>query len=138
MRTQQRLYRRISPQQPLLIRGIGCLLEGNDVGTHGIFGEEAALSTYISLEAALRFLRAGLRDHFGREFSFPETHAYIADAIHLGDPLSQYFQDCWENRVMLVHPESRPAPTTIPPLLADHFYETYWSVGHAVSVHLDR
>jgi hypothetical protein len=77
------------------------------------------------MEAALRVLRAALGDHFGREFSFTETHAYIADAIHLGDPLSQYLQDCWENRVMLVHPESRRGSYSIPPLLADDFYETY-------------
>lgn len=122
---RQKLYRALSARNPLLMRGANCLLKGWMLWSHDVFGEEAALSVFIAMEAALDHIRLSLSDIHKKELGFNDVHDYLSDTIHLGEPLSQYLKMCWDNRVMLAHPNSKHGCYSIPPLMADDFYETY-------------
>ena len=126
--TRRKLYQALSSRNPLLIRGANCMLKSWMLWSHDVFGEEAALSVFIAMEAALDHLRLALGDQQRRELSYNDVHDYLSRTMHLGEPLSQYLRMCWDNRVMLAHPNSKHGCYTIPPLSADDFYETYESL----------
>ncbi len=122
---RRKLYHALSARDPLLLRGVSCLMKGWVLWEHDLFREEAALSVFIAMEAALDYLRHALGAQAGQELSYEGVHRHLANTMHLGEPLSQYLKMCWDNRVMLAHPNSRQGCYAIPPLIADDFYETY-------------
>jgi len=122
---RQKLYRALSARNPLIMRGANCLLKGWMLWSHDVFGEEAALSIFIAMEAALDYLRLSLSEQQQKELGFNDVHDHLTRTIHLGEPLSQYLRLCWENRIKLAHPNSKHGCWSIPPLVADDFYETY-------------
>ena len=125
VKEQRQLFAAISQSNDVTLRGLVCLLKGEMLFQHWAFGEEAALAAYTSMTAALSILRAHLTRQQGRDASFNEVYQFIATLASYGEGLCSYLRDCWDNRIILAHPENRHGAYPIAPLIADDYYETH-------------
>jgi hypothetical protein len=125
---QTKLYNAINPKLPLLIRGLSFLIKSQIVSRNYLLTEEAALLVYIALEAALRIIRNGLIEQGIKNPSFDQVFEKVKDKFPSGEDLADYFRECYDNRIMIVHPENDFGSYYIPPLQADDFFDTYTAV----------
>jgi hypothetical protein len=126
--TVRKVYSTLGRRTPVLTRGIGCVLKARMLWKHQFFGEEATISNYIAMEAALQVIRAYLERERGQAVSSNDTYDFIAESIERGDGLQSYLRLCWDKRIQVLHPTSRHGEAVLPFLLADDFHETFEAV----------
>lgn len=125
---QTKIYNAINLKSPLLIRGLSFLIKSQIVSCNYLLTEEAALLVYIALEAALRIIRNGLIEQGIKNPSFDQVFEKVKDKFPSGENLADYFRECYDNRIMIVHPENDFGNYYIPPLQVDDFIDTYTAV----------
>jgi len=123
---QQRLYHSIDPNNHLLIRGLSCLLKSRlFMGKYlYLFLEEAALLVFVSMEALLSLVRNSLKSSGINNPTFSQVYDIISRRYTPGIDLSEYFEECYDHRVRLVHPDNRFGAAGIPYLEADDYFDT--------------
>jgi hypothetical protein len=129
VKDQRVLFFRIPTWHRLLIRGLSTLLKSQMLWQHPIFQQEAVLLLYISLEASLELIRENIVGTVEQPGSYQQAFNYISKTLRYGKPLAEFFKECcYENRIIIVHPNSRFGSYSAPPLCADDFYDTYGTV----------
>jgi hypothetical protein len=121
----RRLFHTIENSNDAVLRGLVCLLKGQMLFQHWAFQEEAALAIYTSMSAVLGIIRGHLTREKQPDASFADVYEFLASMVSYGEGLTSCLQDCWDNRIILAHPDSRHGAYPIPPLVADDYYETY-------------
>lgn len=119
------LFEKIDVSDSLLIRGISYLLKAQMLSRNFIFTEEAALLAFISLNAALDLVRERLVDQGIKNPTYKDAFKYVESLKEFGNNYSDILEMCWEQRVMLVHPNSKFGILSLGGIFADDFYETY-------------
>lgn len=129
-KVQDTLFSRIRCADHILIRGLSFLIKSQILISTNVylFIEEALLLLYLAIEAALLIIRNNMIKHGHNEPSFTDVfkiinEKYLPD-IDLSD-LTDYFKACYENRILLVHPDNKYKVSGIPNLAADDYFDTY-------------
>ena len=118
------LIAEIDAEDQLLLAGLARFLEaGGLLQAHET--EAAATSLFISMSAALDFIRKFLGASTGSEGTVPfdAVHSYFRRTFPHGDEVVEYFEARWEARIIAVHPASRYGEFWAPPLMVD---DVYW------------
>lgn len=123
---QESIYSQISLDDQLLLRGLSCLIKSSLLMGNYLFSEEAAILIFISLEAALTIINNRLIESGLQNPNYDDIYAYVHNNVNEYFP--SYYQECYENRILLIHPENKYGLNSIPPLEADDYFDTYDSL----------
>ncbi len=120
----------IDPDDELLLRGLSKLLSANHLIRYREFIEEAGLMAYISMEAALEFIRQYLELETGLQKSFKDVFEHIRVTFPTGEPFAGVLEMDYENRIIMVHPANRFGEYWTPPVYAGECFEAMYSIIH--------
>jgi hypothetical protein len=109
----------------LLLAGVGNFHAGSRLMSSRILElEAAALCLFVSMGAALEFIRLHLNESRGSaNISFAEVHKYLGDVYPEGNFLPEYLEEMYEHRVIATHPAGRFGEYWTPPLMVDDIYD---------------
>ena len=115
----------IDTSDQLLLAGLSRLLGATRLMFAHHEEEEAALILFVSMGAALEFIRQHLEFNQpdGSSVPFSEVYAYISRTFPFGDDVSEFFQDMYNLRVIATHPASRFGEFWTPPVMASDLFE---------------
>jgi hypothetical protein len=120
---QLHVLTQLEKSDPVMLRGVNCLLKGRMAFKHFEFGEAACIYLWIALDAAhslvLRILRAsGIANP-----TSADAARYFENLSGVGSHWEKFFEDDYENRIRAIHPDNRFGAESIPQFLADDFLE---------------
>ncbi|HEX6036524.1 hypothetical protein [Longimicrobium sp.] len=124
------LIKAVDVRDELIIRGLSRLIAANHLVSYAVFFEESAVTGYISLEAALECLRQDLENTTGSSASLKDVFQIIRETFPTGESFAEVLQTDYENRIMMIHPNSRFGEYWAPPVHADEAYELLDSLVH--------
>lgn len=84
--------------------------------------EEAAISLFISMGAAMEFIRLQLASEAGADVPFSAVHDYFRKVFPHGSEVVEYFEVRYEERLMATHPANRFGEFWAPPLMMGDVY----------------
>jgi hypothetical protein len=119
------LYGALLAADNLLLRGVNCYLKSHMLWKHHMFAEEMGISLYIALEAGLSVLRRRLSVVANRDISYEDVYVHIRDRFTCGDALVEYWEDCRDDRNIVIHPDCRLGPQVMHPRSADDIWEVF-------------
>ncbi|HSR70178.1 MAG TPA: hypothetical protein VLU25_19775 [Acidobacteriota bacterium] len=122
------IYNRIELADSLLLRGLYCLLKGQHLMAHELFGEEAFINIQISREAALELIRKRLLGEGVKNPSYTDAHNYLRERFPRGGHLADFLEDQHDRWVATRHPKSRFGMFWTPPLLVNDYTHTHGAV----------
>jgi len=123
---QAALLHCISPDDSVLIRGLANLLKSNILSSADrLFMEEAILLMFFAMEAGLEIARRQLEQEGIQNPSFEDAMEHVSSGVAPRDAAVEYFRECYDKRVVLVHPSNRVSAEVVPLLWADDFYDNY-------------
>ena len=110
----------------VLIRGLSAFLKANVLCyTDRLFMEEATLLMFFAMESTLEIARRRLEQSGVQNPAFDDAIEYVASGVAPKDAALEYFRECYDKRVVLVHPSNRVTSDIVPLLWADDFYDNY-------------
>jgi hypothetical protein len=117
------------PNDHLLMRGLGALLQADMCFQHSEIKGVAVLPLYVALEASYQMMLRLLRERGVSNPTALDAGAFIDAEVfdHRNGP-GGYFRDFYEDRIKTTHPSSRFGVFPVPPLSADD----YFSLRHAL------
>lgn len=116
------LLANIDSNDQLLLAGLARLLGANRLLSVANEPEEAAIALFISMGAALEFIRLSLVEEDGEDVPFAKVNAYFRATFSYGEDLVEYFEARNEERVMAIHPANRFGEFWAPPLMMGDVY----------------
>lgn len=121
------LLEAMNPGDQLLLAGLARLQGGTRLVCLAHEIEEASLSLFTSMTAALELLRLRLSSQAGRDVPFSAVYDYFRGTFDHGEEVAEYFEARYEERVIAVHPANRFGTFwTIPVMVGDvlHLHKT--------------
>jgi hypothetical protein len=116
------LLANIDSHDQLLLAGLARLLGANRLLSVANEPEEAAIALFISMGAALEFIRLSLAKADGEEVPFAKVNEYFRATFSYGEDLVEYFEARNEERVIAIHPANRFGQFWAPPLMMGDVY----------------
>jgi hypothetical protein len=113
---------------PVLLRGVSCLLKGRMAFQHSEFGEAACIYLWIAMDAAHSLVLERLRKSGMVNPSSKDAAKYFEKLAGYETEWEKFFEDDYENRIRAIHPANRFGAEAIPQYLADDFLELYDSL----------
>jgi hypothetical protein len=118
-----RLLERIDTDDQLLLAGLARLLGGTRLIFAAHEMEEAALSLFVSMGAALEYLRLSLAEQLpDATISFKDVYQYLTEVYPTDSSVAEYYEYMYEHRLVATHPANRLGEFWAPPLMADDIY----------------
>src|SRR6266481_1034467 len=108
---------------PVILRGVSCLLKGRMAFQHAEFGEAACIYLWIALDAAHSLVLQRLRKSGMANPTSKDAAKYFEEISGYKTEWDKFFEDDYENRIRAIHPHSRLGAEAIPQFLADDFLE---------------
>lgn len=108
---------------PIMLRGVGCLLKARMAFQHQEFGEAACIFLWIALDAAHSLVLHRLRESGIANPTSEDAARYFEKISGYGRDWEKFFEDDYENRIRAIHPDNRFGAEAIPAFEADDFYE---------------
>jgi hypothetical protein len=122
---QARMYGRIDVTDHLLIRGLSAIIRHGMLREYAMFLEEATGALYVSLDASFSLIRRRLIESGVQNPSAHDVAAWIHAQFGSEYDGGKYFQEYYDDRIRVTHPESRLGVFPFAPLAADDCYELY-------------
>ncbi len=123
---QTQLIAAIDLKDTVLIRGLSSFLKANILAsTERLFMEEATLQMFLAMEASLNVARKQLEAAGVRNPSIDRAIEYVSSGVAPKEDALEYFRECYDKRVALVHPDNRVTSDLVPLLWADDLYDNY-------------
>lgn len=119
------LYDALLQADNVLLRGVNCYLKSHILWRHPLFMEEMGINLYIALEAGLATLRRRFSAQAGRDVSYRDVHDHIRKTFTYGDALVDYWEDCRDDRHIVIHPDCDLGAEVMHPRNADDIYELF-------------
>jgi len=116
------LLANIDSSDQLILAGLARLLGANRLLSVAHEPEEAAISLFISMGAALEFMRLSLAGDSGNDVPFAKVSEYLRQTFPAGQDLVEYFDARNEERVIAIHPANRFGEFWAPPLMMSDVY----------------
>jgi hypothetical protein len=108
---------------PVLLRGVASLIKAHMAWKHSEFSDAACIHLWIALDAAFSLTLQKLRDAGNQNPTSADASAYFDDVTGDENVWEKFFEDDYENRIRVIHPDSRFSAEARPQLLADDFLE---------------
>ena len=108
---------------PVLLRGVASLIKAHMAWKHSEFSEAACIHLWIALDAAFSLTLQKLRDAGNQNPTSADASAYFDNVTGDENVWEKFFEDDYENRIRVIHPDSRFGAEARPQLLADDFLE---------------
>ena len=90
---------------------------------HSEFWDAACIHLWIALDAAFSLTLQKLRDSGVSNPTSADASAYFDEVTGDENVWEKFFEDDYENRIRVIHPENRFGAEARPQLLADDFLE---------------
>ena len=119
------MYERINADDHLLIRGLNGIIRYGMLKEYGLLLEEAVLALYVSMDASFSLVRRRLIEEGIQNPSAQDAAAWIDAAFNYEHDGGRYFEEFYDDRIRVTHPESRLGVFPVAPLAADDCYELY-------------
>jgi hypothetical protein len=119
------LYDALMKADNVLLRGVNCYLKSHMLWKHHLFAEEMGINLYIALEAGLSVLRRRLSVAAARDVSYQDVYDHIRERFTYGDALVEYWEDCRDDRNVVIHPDCHLGPEVMHPRSADDIWELF-------------
>lgn len=117
------ILRRLESANPVILRGVSCLLKGRMAFLHPEFGESACILLWIALDAAYSLVLRKLRESGTMNPTSEDAAKYFEKLSGFGTEWDKFFEVDYENRIRAIHPDNRFGAEAIPQFLADDFLE---------------
>jgi hypothetical protein len=117
------VLRGLETANPVILRGVSCLLKGRLAFQHPEFREAACIFLWIALDAAHSLVLQKLRDTGIANPTSKDAAKYFEKVSGFDTEWERFFEDDYDNRVRAIHPDNRFGAEAIPQFLADDFYE---------------
>lgn len=127
---QTQLITAIDLKDAVLIRGLSSFLKANILASEELFMEEATLQMFLAMEASLNVARKQLEAVGVSNPSIDRAIEYVSSGVAPKEDALEYFRECYDKRVTLVHPGSRVTSDLVPLLWADDLYDNYEVVAN--------
>ncbi len=108
---------------PIVLRGVSCLLKARMAFQYHEFGEAACIFLWIALDAAHSLVLQTLRETGVANPTSEDAARYFEKISGYGAYWEKFFEDDYENRIRAIHPDNRFGAEVIPQFQADDFYE---------------
>jgi hypothetical protein len=108
---------------PIILRGVSCLLKARMAFQHHEFGEAACIFLWIALDAAHSLVLQKLRKSGIANPTSEDAARYFEKISGYGTEWEKFFEDEYENRIRAIHPDNRFGAEAIPQFESDDFYE---------------
>jgi len=108
---------------PIILRGVSCLLKARMAFQYHEFGEAACIFLWIALDAAHSLVLQKLRESGNVNPTSEDAARYFEKISGSGTEWEKFFEDDYENRIRAIHPDNRFGAEAIPQFEADDFYE---------------
>jgi hypothetical protein len=123
-RLQQRYHAAFSIDNHVLMRGVQALVKSDMLSGHYEFQEEAAIATFIALDASFelvtRHLRAsGIKNPGSQQAGEWLYRTFEAPFGRSGGESSKYFEEFYDQRIQTMHPGSRFGDAPYAPVMVD-------------------
>ena len=112
-----------SSGDPVMLRGLACLVKANMAWEHGELREAACISLWIALDASFSLVLARLKASGINNPGAKDAAKYVSENLGIWEDAEKYFEEDYENRIRFIHPLSRFGAEARPWLIADDFYE---------------
>jgi hypothetical protein len=119
------LYDALLQADKVLLRGVNCYLKAHMLWKHSWFREEMGINLYIALEAGLATIRNRLSRQAGRQVSYRDVMDHIRATFSFGDALVDFWDDCRDDRNIVIHPDADLGPQVMHPPYADDLYDMF-------------
>jgi hypothetical protein len=119
------LYDALLQADNVLLRGVNCYLKAHMLWKHHLFAEEMGINLYIALEAGLSVLRRRLSPSLNHQVSYQDVFDHIRATFTCGDALVAYWEDCRDDRNIVIHPDCYLGPEVMHPRSADDIWELF-------------
>jgi hypothetical protein len=116
------LYR-LETANPLILRGVNCLLKAHMAFQHGELSEAACIYLWIALDAAHSMVLQKLRETGVVNPTSSDAVRYFEKWSGYQTEWDRFFEDDYENRIRAIHPDNRFGAEAIPQFLVDDFYQ---------------
>jgi hypothetical protein len=118
-----RLFEHLETAGPILIRGVGSLLKANMAWQHAEFWDAACIFLWIALDGAHSLTLQKLREAGNPNPTSQDASDYFDKIAGWATPWDKFFEEDYENRIRMIHPDNRFGAEARPHLLADDFLE---------------
>jgi hypothetical protein len=117
------LLQNIDSSDQLILAGLARLLGASRLISFAEEPEEGAVSLFVSMGAALEFLRLHIAGSSGTEnVPFSAVSDYLRATFPDGAGLAEYYEERHDERVITIHPASRFGEFWAPPLMVADVY----------------
>jgi hypothetical protein len=117
------VLRRLKTANPIILRGVSCLLKGQMAFQHSEFGEAGCIFLWIALDAAHSLVLQKLRESGIVNPTSADAATYFEEISGYKTEWEKFFEDDYKNRIRALHPDNRFGAEAIPQFLADDFLE---------------
>jgi hypothetical protein len=124
---QQRQYwHKMSTKNHVLMRGLQALIKSDMLASHQEFQEEAAIATFIALEASFELVRRYLRRMGIAEPTAKDAGEWLHRTFdeplgYYGSRDTKYFEEFYTQRIQTVHPGNRFGDAPYAPVMVDDY-----------------
>lgn len=120
----------IDPADDLLLRGLSKFQSSANLIRLAPYMEEAAVSAFVSREAAFLMLKEHLEVMSGKRASLKDVTDHIREVFPTGQPFSDVLESDYEARLMFVHPVTDFGAYWCPPVFAEECYDAVKTLIH--------
>ena len=117
------ILHKLERANPVVLRGVNCLLKARMSFQHGEFAEAACIYLWIALDAAHSLVLKKLREEGVANPTSKDAAKYFEKISGYETEWANFFEDDYEKRIRAIHPDNRFGAETIPEFLADDFIE---------------
>lgn len=114
---------RLEAAGPVLLRGVASLIKAHMAWKHAEFWDAACIHLWIALDAAFSLTLQKLRDSGVSNPTSADAADYFDEVTGEETVWEKFFEDDYENRIRVIHPDNRFGAEARPQLLADDFLE---------------
>jgi hypothetical protein len=118
-----RIFRNLGTANPVILRGVNCLLKARMAFQHLEFGEAACIYLWVALDAAHSLVLKRLRDTGISNPTSKDAAKYFETISGYETEWERFFEDDYENRIRAIHPDNRFGAEAVPQFEADDFLE---------------
>jgi hypothetical protein len=119
------ILRRLEGANPVILRGVSCLIKAKMAFQHRELGEAACIHLWIALDAAHSLILQRLRDTGIVNPTSADAARYFERITGYETDWDKFFENDYDNRIRAIHPDNRFGAEAIPQLTADDFFELY-------------
>jgi hypothetical protein len=117
--------RSLKSASPVILRGVNCLIKSRMAFQHRELGESACLHLWIALDAAHSLILQKLREDGNANPTSVDAARYFEKMSGLGTEWDRFFEEDYDNRIRVNHPDNRFGAEAIPSLMAEDFFDLY-------------